>query len=122
MWAKKIIAPLKLLPMPNKDTAKQTSGQWIYKDNHVTNGIEIIASVYGFNTEEKRANGKLIASAPSLSSQLLSANEEIARLRKALEALYKMALQAEQYKTTSFADSIHPLHAEALQAAKEALK
>lgn len=47
---------------------KHTPGSWVYKDNQIMgdDGKELVATVYGFDTFEKRANGKLIASAPEL--------------------------------------------------------
>ena len=48
--------------------SKYTESPWLYSKNTVSgsNGSEMVAEVYGFDTLEKKANGKLIAAAPDL--------------------------------------------------------
>ena len=48
--------------------SKYTESPWLYSQNTVSgsNGSEMVAEVYGFDTLEKKANGKLIAAAPDL--------------------------------------------------------
>lgn len=48
--------------------SEHTESPWIYSHNTVSggNGSETVAEVYGFDTPEKKANGKLISSAPDL--------------------------------------------------------
>jgi len=58
---------------------RHTESPWIYSFNTVSggDGAETVAVVYGFDTTEQTANGKLIAAAPELLSCLENLNQAI---------------------------------------------
>ena len=80
--------------------SKYTESPWLYSQNTVSgsNGSEMVAEVYGFDTLEKKANGKLIAAAPDLLEALIEA-PIVSRFSKAEDFISAYEQWRDKYKT-----------------------